>query len=263
MLVGKDHAHWLVAIAKLDYKLVIRGSFISSVLINIGHGWQYQAVKDLKLNYLNLNVLYANYFRINGYSYSDYPRANQGNAYFVYSIVYFVINFCFFFIVNTGIEVKLVRRMHTELQEKRQRLAKMNDHSLSVPVVATATSQLAKACQSDEEKKREKEDVKKERKVIKMVIINGFFNFVLRAPDILFWMENQSVWSALDENYGDVEKTVEQYVPGLLTLIADIGFLTYILTFSTNFFIFYKYKKNFRQAFVLFWKSSKSSALSK
>jgi hypothetical protein len=43
LLIGKDHAPWLVKIAKLEFKWVIRGSFLFSSLINIAHGWQYQA----------------------------------------------------------------------------------------------------------------------------------------------------------------------------------------------------------------------------
>jgi hypothetical protein len=46
LLVGKDHPPWLVRIAKLKFKWVIRGSLFFSGLINIGHGWQYQFVED-------------------------------------------------------------------------------------------------------------------------------------------------------------------------------------------------------------------------
>jgi hypothetical protein len=40
LLVGKDHPPWLVSIAKLEFKWVIRGSFLFSALLNIGHGWE-------------------------------------------------------------------------------------------------------------------------------------------------------------------------------------------------------------------------------
>jgi hypothetical protein len=90
--------------------------------------------------------------------------------------------------------------MHKELKEKRERLAKMNAEKPPIPSVA-ATDLLNKPQLNNEDKKRENEDVKKERKVIKMVIFNGVFNFVLRAPDILFWMENGSVWLMLFPNH--------------------------------------------------------------
>jgi ABC-type multidrug transport system permease subunit len=119
LLVGKDHSSWLVKQAKLEYKWVIRGFFLFSALINIGHGWQYQTVYEFQFrNDVN---------EIEGYSYSE--SANQGTAYFIYSIVYFCLSFGVFFILNTGIEVQIVRHMKTELKEKRERIAEMNSSS--------------------------------------------------------------------------------------------------------------------------------------
>jgi hypothetical protein len=120
LLVGKDHQPWLVTIAKLELKWVIRGSILLSAIINIGHGWEYQAVEDFAI--INYDSTYSD---INGASYSDYPQANQGTPFLIYSIVYFCINFGIFFILNTGLEVKIVRRMQKELKEKRERLSKM------------------------------------------------------------------------------------------------------------------------------------------
>jgi hypothetical protein len=113
LLVGNDHAKWLVTIAKLEFKYVILKSFLFSILINVGHGWQFQAVEDLGHFYnLNSDERYAN---VNGFSFSDYPKPNQSPAFFIYSIVYFVINFGFFFILNTGIEVKYSRNRKTSV----------------------------------------------------------------------------------------------------------------------------------------------------
>jgi hypothetical protein len=113
----------------MEYKWLIRGSLAFSILINIGHGWEYQAAEDTVANQqVYTDIAYRN---INGASYSDYPKANQETPYFVYSIVYFLINFGVFFILNTGIEVKIVRRMHKELKEKRERHAKMKATNLS------------------------------------------------------------------------------------------------------------------------------------
>jgi hypothetical protein len=187
LLVGKDHAPWLVKLAKLEFKWVIRTSILFSILINIGHGWEYQAVKDLLIR-LNIGRFfnhqlggdYSIYTQANGLSYSDYPEANKDQSYFIYSIVYFCLNFGVFFILNTTVEVKIVRRMHKELQEKRERLARMN---------------VLKTSHTEDKKNEEEEDGKKERKVIKMVVLNGVFNFIFRAPDILFWMENKTILS--------------------------------------------------------------------
>jgi hypothetical protein len=51
LLVGKDHAQWLVKIAKLEFKWVIRGSLLFSALINIGHGWEYQVIHSILLKF--------------------------------------------------------------------------------------------------------------------------------------------------------------------------------------------------------------------
>jgi hypothetical protein len=240
LLVGKDHAPWLVTLAKLEFKWVICGSILFSALINIGHGWQYQAVNEFQVELGKLEM--------NGNSYSNYPLANQGTAYFIYSIVYFCINFGVFFILNTGLEVKIVRRMQKELSEKRKRLAKMN---FSKSAVQTGSVGYETTSKPDlEEKKREEDDSEKERKVIKMVVLNGIFNFVLRAPEMLFWIENSNSWRILFSI--TVDNTDEFSFPGFLNLIADIGYLAFILTFSSNFFIFYKFNKNFKEAVVLF-----------
>jgi hypothetical protein len=106
LLVGKDHAPWLVTAAKLEFKWVIQSSILLSALsalINIGHGWEYQAVKNLaETLYVKSTVYYLsnNYVYANGKSYSDYPEANKNMWYLVYSIVYFVINFGVFFIYS-------------------------------------------------------------------------------------------------------------------------------------------------------------------
>jgi hypothetical protein len=251
LLVGKDHPPWLVTLAKLEFKWVIRGSILFSVLINIGHGWQYQAVE---LPIISASVSLITYYQLNGHSYSDYPQANQGTSYFIYSIVYFCLNFGVFFILNTGLEVKIVRRMQKELREKRERLAKMNAFK---PVVTTGSvGNETKSKTDQEDKKREEEDSEKEQKVIKMVVLNGFFNFILRAPEMVFWLENSNSWPILFE-------FLDNYLyafsfPGILNLIADVGYFSYILTFSSNFYIFYKFNKNFNDSLVLFWSKKKN-----
>jgi hypothetical protein len=259
LLVGKDHSPWLVTVAKLEFKWVIRGSLLFSALINIGHGWEYHAIDFTLLDevyFLDENVRPREVYEINGYSFSDYPIPNQGWAYFYYTVVYFIINFGFFFVLNTILEVKIVRRMHKELQEKRERLSKMNASKSS----SLATEEKATTAQTaeDEDKKREDEDNKKERRIVIMVVLNSILNFLLRAPDNLFWMENAQL---LQDFFGDDHKLalVGRSIPSFLTFISDIGYVAYILTFSTNFFIFYKFNKKFNEA-VVFYKSSKPKA---
>jgi hypothetical protein len=232
LLVGKDHPPWLVTVANLKFKWMIRGSILFSVLVNIGHGMEYQVIEDAP-------IISTDYFTLNGFSYSDYPQANQGFSYYIYSAVYFAFNFGVFFILNTGVEVKLVRRMHKELREKRERLAKMNAEKSS------ASTELA--CKREEKMKAEEDDLKKERKVIKMVVFNGVLNFVLRTPELLFCLEYLCHQSDLHTIF---VYTFGVYMPGFLSFMADIGYFTYTLTFTTNFAIFYTFNKNFKDAVV-------------
>jgi hypothetical protein len=257
LLIGKDHAPWLVTLAKQEFKLVIRGSLLFSALINIGHGWEYRYSVFYKDNDVAYNGL------VNGYAYSEYPESNQGTPYFIYSIVYFLINFGVLFILNTGIEIKLVRRMHKELTEKRERLAKMSASakaSSSSAVTATVSaSKTLDTAEQEKNKKDEEEDERKERRVIKMVVFNGVFNFFLRAPECVSWMENENVWTSVFNVFSaqNVWNGTNYYMPGILNLIADIGYFSYILTFTTNFFIYYKFNNKFNEAVVFFWTSTK------
>jgi hypothetical protein len=259
LLVGKDHAPWLVTLAKLEFKWVIRGSLLFSVLINIGHGWQYQTGEDIIGFPKSVFTVY--YGLINDYAYSDYPQVNTSTAYFIYSVVYFCISFGAFFILNTSLEVKIVRNMQKELREKRERLAKMNSSNSAAKTGSVRGDTTKSEIGKQEDRKREEEDNKKERKVIKMVVLNGIFNFVFRAPEMLFWIENANSWpilfivgehsnSSTDGNFS---------FPGILNLLADVLYFAYILTFSSNFLIFYKFNNNFGDAVRFFWAEKKNN----
>jgi hypothetical protein len=246
LLVGKDHAHWLSTIAKLEFKWVVRGLLLVSALINIGHGWEFQAGDSLAM----LASFSDTYDLVNGNSYSDYPQANHDLWYFIYSIVCFFINFGFFFVLNTGIEVKMVRRMHKELKEKRERHDRMNAEKLCPSVDVTDSAE-----KNFEKSKIEKEDMIKERNVIKMVVYNGILNFILRVPEIFFWLQYENIivllMPSIQSNfYNSFLLEIKMYMPGFLSFFVDISYLTYILTFTTNFIIFYMYNKNFKEAVI-------------
>jgi hypothetical protein len=51
--------------------------------------------------------------------------------------------------------------------------------------------------------------------------------------------------------------------PGFLNLVADIGYLSYILSFSSNFVMYYKFNKNFGEAVILFWAKKTKKNLKK
>jgi hypothetical protein len=128
---------------------------------------------------------------------------------------------------------------------KRERLAKMKTTKTSPASGVDNKSQLS------ESKKVDTEDDKKERRVIKMVVLNGIFNFFLRVPDALFWIGYHNLLLIAFNN--QIFFNINQFMPGFFILIADICYFAYILTFTTNFIIFYEFNKNFREAVVFFY----------
>jgi hypothetical protein len=246
LLIGKDHSEWLVTLAKLEFKRVIQGSLLFTALINIGHGWQYTVSDDI--NNIDTDAYNERGIKIN------YPIPNQSQVYLIYSIVCFVLNFCAFLILNTGIEVKIVRRMHKELKEKRQRITHMK--SLNESVSSAQKGQIDPQKSVGKDKEAAKEDDRKERKVITMVVVNSIFNFFLRAPEILFFIENQTIWHSIYVAFGE---SFAQTMSGFSNMITDLGYFGFILTFSTNFVIYSKFNSKFREVVVLFKENSKKN----
>jgi hypothetical protein len=255
LLIGQDHAAWLVLFAKMDFKWVIRGSFLISVLLTIGHGWEYQAIDDSLFSPLNSNFYtwFDGLLSTSGDAvFVNYPIPNFSQAFYVYTVVYFVINFLLFFVLNTLIEVMLVVRMRKEMRDKRKRLATMQHAPNNV------SQTIIRSNQEDKKKKQEEEDWKKERRVIIMVVLNGVLNFVLRVPDLLVLLEEHGFWAQLINKAHLQFVSFGIFIPALLDLFVAIGYFTYILTFTTNFLVFYFFNSKFK-AFVVFSSRSKNN----
>jgi hypothetical protein len=245
LLIGKDHAPWLIKVAKLECKWVVRGSFIISCLLNIGHVWEYIPYDDVLFE--NIVNQHMNRLQNSDLVNPNYPLTNYDSMiFFCYIVVNFLINFLAFFVLNTVIEIMIVRRMHKEIIDKRLRMSQMN----------SSTAAFAKLDESriKQEKKREEEDNKKERRVIQMVVFNSIFNFILRSPDILVLFENNVSFLYTEINFA----MLDLFNPGILNLFVDIGYFAFILTFSTNFFIFYHFNTKFRESvtFISNWKQA-------
>ncbi len=149
-------------------------------------------------------------------------------------MVYFV-NFFVFLVINTGIQIATVWKLQKELEEKRAKAAEMNK----------SLDELTK-------NKRLEEDNKKEKRTIIMVILNSFINFILRFPEAFILIASS-------------EETVPRnplqvffhFIGNFIDGVVDFSYLTYILTFSTNILIYYKFNKKFRDSFkaILGWKT--------
>jgi hypothetical protein len=244
MLVGKDHPPRLVKLAKLEFKWVIRGSFLICALSNIGHGFEYIINEGTELPPgFNTKYTFSDYTYLSKKSYiSQYPTVTTYHAFIVYSVFYFVVNFGFFFAINTLIEIQIVQRMRKELKEKRVRMLRMSSGKSLITSNSSVSSTITNRLTSIES-----EDEKKERRVIVMVVVNSVMNFVLRFPDFLIFLE------ATGNSYVIY---LNLLYPGFSALLLHISYLSYILTFSCNFVIFYQFNSKFKEAFIGLFKKN-------
>jgi hypothetical protein len=172
LLIGQNHAPWLVQLAKMEFKWVIRWSFLISALLNIGHGWEYQAIEDSLFSPLNNQVQswFIGSLTFTGDAiFTNYPIPNFNLPFYLYQVVYFLINFVVFFVLNTLIEAMLVVRMRKEMRDKRNRMEIMQLRLTNV------SHTICRLNRKDKRQKQEEEDGKKERRVITMVVVKTVF----------------------------------------------------------------------------------------
>jgi hypothetical protein len=216
MLIGKDQPPFLYFISKLDFKRVVQVTIFLSGLFNIGN------VFDYGIN--NGQVFERNSF------YDIYPlqfvtsTEISNTSFSIYKMIDFAVNFVCFLLVNTTLEISIVCRLHAELVEKRRRMEEMSSLNAAKRIV------------------KEEEDRRSENRAICMVVLNGVVNFVFRVPEIFFFLFNSSV--SLLYRFYEIYNSV--------FLFADVVYLCYVLTFSTNVLVFYFFNKKFKAAFRLY-----------
>ncbi len=156
MLIGREHSLLLERISKLELKNIVTFAVIFSSALNIGHIFQYRINNGLTLD--NSMEVYAQYplFLL---TYSDLLAA--------IFVAYFAIKYALFFLVNTFVEIVIVRKFQVELREKRRKMEQMG-----------RVDQAAR--------KKLDEDSVKERRAITMVVLNSLVNFSLRFSEIFF-----------------------------------------------------------------------------
>jgi hypothetical protein len=128
MLIGREHNWTFENISKWNINRVIVVTVFVSLLTNVAHAFQYELHSSHNYRYFpGLHYLYI---------YQSYPAIDSSStALEVYLLVYFIINFVAFFIINTLVEVILVKKLHTELVDKKERLEKLaaNSRKSSAP----------------------------------------------------------------------------------------------------------------------------------
>jgi hypothetical protein len=243
MLVGKNHNFVLKTISEWNIKHVISIAFVWSLLINIGHCFQY------RINYGWGQLLDS--FDQGELPYDLYPSIVVYNSFFqVYSIVYFFLNFIVFFLINTVVEASLVLQMRKEIAEKRERIEE--EIRLSTANNLSGSDVVNKVILSKQ--KKITEDAKKETRAINMVITNSLFNFFLRLPEILVFFSSNApflVNLVYYQNYSKSTFTVLSFLlDNISTTLVNISYFCYILTFNTNVAINCAFNQNFKQHFV-------------
>jgi hypothetical protein len=239
MLIGREHNFLLESISKWNLKWVVGLTVAFSGLINIGHIFQYQ-----------LNGGYYHVFLAKGGDgnifiiYNSYPLINEtllSNRLYIYFLIYFLLNYVVFGIVSTGVEVTLVRKLHKELCDKKIRLEKMNQ--------TDNLSSLAKKADTPvlsfrKRRKQEIEDRTEQRAVI-MVIMNALINIFFRLPEIFLTV---TVFDRIFIQNFFIRFFLDTF-PSLQDFTTDLTYFCFILTLSTNFFIYYLFNLKFKQTF--------------
>jgi hypothetical protein len=202
--------------------------------MNIGRCFQY------RINHGLAEMMFFNYF-----TYDLYPSIVVYNSAFnVYTVVYFVINFVLFFLVNTWIEFSLLNNLRKEIEEKRTKLENEIRVSQSKNV---SGSEVINKLNAGKQTKIEL-DKKKETRATVMVIINSGFNFFLRLPEIFVFLSSNFTYlnSAIVSSYS-------HFANYLTAVMVNTSYLLYILTFTSNVAIYYFFNPNFKKLYVVFW----------
>jgi hypothetical protein len=226
----------LKKISKWEKKRVIGLTVVFSLLMNIGHAFQY------RINWGWSDAGLASY---------DYPVIVIFNfSFHIYAIVYFIINFVLFLIMNTWIEFSLLRNLRSEIAEKREKLEKEIVESQSKN---SANSEVINKVNRGKQKKIE-HDSKKETRAIVMVITNSGLNFVLRFPEIfVFVSSNISFYNIFVMpsyiNSRDI------YFDNIASILVNLSFLFYMLTFTTNIVVYCVFNPHFKKNYIL-WESN-------
>jgi hypothetical protein len=160
------------------------------------------------------------------YSVDAYPIfAKDSLVFAIFSLVHFVVNYCLFLVFNTLVKVIIVVKLSREIREKRERME----------ALTTAANLAANRAKLEADEKRE-------RKAIIMAIANGLVNLLLRFPEFFtFVVDSNLPKNALFVYFCDQLVICENLV--------TMAYFSYLLTCSTNCFIYYLFNTKFKESF--------------
>jgi hypothetical protein len=176
-------------------------------------------------------------FRISGFYFFTNPIeeiisyqviVTDSDVFSIYSISYFCLNYLFFLLLNTILEVVIVRRLHTESAEKNNRLEEMN--------------------QMDARTRRKLEmDSKKELRSIVMVVVNSLTNFFLRLPEMLVFISSQKDVLGSFSGINFFWQSNSDDLSNLKSFLVDVSYFTFIHSLTTNGCMYYLFNTKFKQ----------------
>jgi hypothetical protein len=143
------------------------------------------------------------------------------------------------------VEVALIRRLQAELTSKKKRLMGMEkkDTDASCPSRQSTVPVL-----SFRKKRRQQIEETTEQRTVLMVVLNALINFFFRIPELLL-----PISVAQDIFYLSFVCIFTSFS----AFLTDLAFLFYILTFSTNFLVYYLFNMKFKQSFSEFTHAKK------
>jgi hypothetical protein len=222
MLIGREHNQW-------NFKWVVGISLAFSALFNIGHIFQYE---------LNDGTAYV-YTEGELYLYPLFPMTSSVASWlYMYLVASFLINYFVFFMINTIVEVTIVRKLHSELAIKKKRHDDMQMRS------HTSTADIFHPVSFRRKRKQEIEE-KTEQRAIIMVVVNACINLFFRLSELLVLV---SISNQLFESSPIFNFFYNFY--NFKELAADLASFFFIITFSTNFLVYYLFNLKFKQTFA-------------
>ncbi len=228
MLIGKDHNRFIEKLSGLSMQKVYIMLGLSSCGLSLVKIFEYEL--NTVYNNKDFPFLRGTETDIDGEveHYSTSSSRQITNLLVLYDL-FNVFLFAFF---NSILELAMLVKFRREISEKSKR-----------NLVSHGTWSI----NSVRLKRKDQMNERAERRVITMVVLNGVLNFVLRLPEV------SSLFYFISYSYFATKGTVieSSFLLNLCIrsdvchLIADISNVFFILSTSSNFFVFFFFNKKF------------------
>jgi hypothetical protein len=228
MLIGQEHMWLLKKLSQLKAKRLSLGMIVTSLVLNVMRFFQY-AVNDGLVYGLEYPLMWLQY--------------TQASTYIMSFILFVhgVFNYLLMMLFNTILEVIIFYKLHQELKLKLDKMSAL--HASAHSAVVASSSHASHGDHDPAAAEKPDEFRKKEMRVIGMVIMNGLINLILRLPDLSSFLYFSSF--IFPDNVF-FELFCRYY--NICFQLIDISNFFFILTFSTNYMIYYFFNLRFKES---------------